>query len=83
LLLGSIWTAVKSDYREFLNQGFRSQEVLVPVEERAGKLQDLLAGFDAPQMLEGFEAMILRISYVQFFALTIKNVPANVPYENG
>jgi hypothetical protein len=83
LLLGTVWTAVKSDYREFLNQGFRSQEVLVPVEERVGKLGDLLDGFNAQQLGEGFQTMILRISYVQFFALTIKNVPANLPYENG
>jgi hypothetical protein len=82
-LLGSTWTAVKSDYREFLNQGLRTQEVLVPVEERVGKLDDLLTGFSTQQLTEGFETMILRISYVQFFALTMKNVPANVPYENG
>lgn len=82
-LLFSIWTSVKSDYREFLNQGFRSQEVLVPVEERVGKLQDLLNGFDAQQLEEGFEGLMLRVSYVQFFALTMKNVPDSVPYEHG
>jgi hypothetical protein len=82
-LLGSAWTAVKSDYREFLNQGFQSQEVLVPVEDRVGKLQDLLNGFDAQELAEGFQTMILRVSYVQFFALTMKNVPANIPYEDG
>ena len=27
--------------------------------------------------------MVLRVSYVQFFALTLKNVPGEVPYENG
>ena len=42
---GLLWTAVKSDYREFLSQGLRSQEVLVPVEDRVGKLQDLLSEF--------------------------------------
>jgi hypothetical protein len=83
LLLGSTWTAVKSDYREFLNQGLRTQEVLVPLEERVTKLDDLLTGFGTQQLTEGFETMILRISYVQFFALTMKNVPENVPYENG
>jgi hypothetical protein len=83
ILLGSTWTAVKSDYREFLNQGFQSQEVLMPVEERVGKLGDLLADFDGQRLTEGFETMILRISYVQFFALTMKNVPENIPYENG
>jgi hypothetical protein len=83
VLLASTWTAIKSDYRAFLNQGFQTQEVLVPVEERVGKLQDLVAGFDVQQLAEGFETMIMRVSYVQFFALTIKNVPEHLPYEDG
>ena len=83
LALGSVWTSVKSDYRDFLNEGFHSQEVLVPVEERVDKLGDLLNRFDSQQLFEGFQAMILRVSYVQFFALTMKNVPSDIPYEHG
>ena len=83
LTSGLIWTAVKSDYREFLTQGLRSQEVLVPVEDRVGKLQDLIADFQWGQIGDAAEALILRVSYVQYFALTMINVPANMPYENG
>jgi hypothetical protein len=80
---GLIWTAVKSDYREFLTQGLRSQEVLVPVEDRVGKLQDLISDFQWGQLGEAAEALTLRISYVQYFALTMLNVPSSIPYENG
>jgi len=80
---GVLWTAVKSDYRDFLSQGLQSQEILVPVEERVGKLGDLIAQFRWEQMGEATEALLLRLSYVQYFALTIVNVPSNVAYENG
>ncbi len=83
ILSGLIWTAVKSDYREFLTQGLRSQEVLVPVEERVGKLQDLISDFRWEQIGDAAEALILRVSYVQYFALTMVNVPSSIPYENG
>jgi len=83
LMSGLIWTAVKSDYREFLTQGLRSQEVLVPVEDRVGKLQDLISDFRWEQLGEAAEALALRMSYVQYFALTIVNVPSSMPYEHG
>ena len=83
LMTGLIWTAVKSDYREFLTQGLRSQEVLVPVEDRVGKLQDLLSDFRWDQLGEAAEALTLRMSYVQYFALTMVNVPSSMPYEHG
>ncbi|MEN3368671.1 MAG: hypothetical protein V7609_814 [Verrucomicrobiota bacterium] len=83
VVLGSLWTTIKTDYREFLTQGLRSQDVLMPVEERVGKLQDLVSDFGWRQLAEGFEAMILRLAYVQYFALTMVNVPSTVPYENG
>jgi hypothetical protein len=78
-----MWTAVKSDYRDFLSQGFQSQEVLVPVEDRVEKLQDLIADFRWNQLGEAAEAMVLRISYVHYFALTMMNVPASIPYTDG
>jgi hypothetical protein len=61
----------------------RSQEVLVPVEERVGKLQDLISDFRWDQIGEAAEALTLRMSYVQYFALTMLNVPSSIPYEGG
>jgi hypothetical protein len=32
---------------------------------------------------DGMDALVMRVSYVNLFALTLENVPARVPYENG
>ncbi|MBA3486462.1 MAG: hypothetical protein H0T88_04600, partial [Lysobacter sp.] len=42
LSLGIVWTGVKNDYRQFLNQGTGHQVVLVPVTQRIGKLAELI-----------------------------------------
>ena len=83
LAFGVIWTVIKSDYREFLNQGTGQQTVLVPVPERIGKLSELISGLDRRSLDEGLEMMILRVSYISYFAMTLAHVPENVPHENG
>jgi hypothetical protein len=82
-VLGVIWSSIKGQYREFLNQGSGQQEVVVSVEESATKLTDLVTNFTWDNFIDGLETMILRIGYVKFFALTLANVPDNVPYERG
>lgn len=80
---GVVWTAIKGEYREFLNQGSEQQEIVVSVDESAGKLSDLIASFTWDNFTDGLEGMILRIGYTKFFALTLMNVPDTVPYERG
>ncbi|HEY6111210.1 MAG TPA: hypothetical protein VIV62_01715 [Chthoniobacterales bacterium] len=82
-VFGVIWSSIKGQYREFLNQGSGQQEVVVSVEESATKLTDLVTNFTWDNFTDGLETMILRIGYVKFFALTLANVPDNVPYERG
>lgn len=81
--LGIVWTVIKSDYREFLNQGTRQQTILVPVSDRVDKLGELISELDAPSVEEGLGNLILRVSYVRYFALSVANVPANLPHEQG
>ena len=66
---GVVWTAIKQDYRAFLNQGSEQQEVVVSVDESVGKLSDLLAGFTWDNFTEGLDQMILRIGYTKYFRL--------------
>ena len=81
--LGVVWTAVKMDYREFLaNEGTANEEA-IPVERKFGKLADLVESVTWDNFTDGIDALILRVSYVNFFALTLENVPARIPYENG
>ena len=84
LVISSIvWSAIKEDYREFLNQGSKAQEVLVPIPERIDKLEELLSGLTDEGFFQGVDALIARVGYVTYFALTIGNVPDHLPYEKG
>ncbi len=81
--VGVVWTAIKGDYREFLNQGNEEQVVLVSVEQQIQKIQDLLENFTWQNLNDGLEDMMLRLSYVHYFALTLITVPNSIPHENG
>ena len=78
-----IWSAIKEEYRDFLNQGSRMQEVVVPIPARVDKLQELVGGLTDEGFFQGVEALISRVGYVTYFALTIGNVPDHLPYERG
>jgi hypothetical protein len=80
---GIVWSAVKQDYRDFLNQGTGEQQVLVPIEERGAKLSELVGGMSWDSFANGLDTMMLRVSQVSLFASTLMNVPERVPYEHG
>lgn len=82
-LFGVVWTAIKSEYREFISQGTNQQVVVVSTEEKVNKLEDLVSGLNWDNFTDGLDRMIVRVGYTNFFALTLMNVPENVPYENG
>jgi hypothetical protein len=81
--LSIIWTVIKDEYRDFLNQGSEQQVVTAPIPERIAKLGELLGKVDAKTISAGLNDMILRVSYVNYFALCMKNVPAAIPHEHG
>ena len=57
--------------------------VLIPVHERLGTLRDLVLELNKEKLAEAVENLVLRIGYMDLFALTIENVPDNVPFEHG
>jgi hypothetical protein len=83
LLLAVFWSAVKQDYRDFLNQGTGAQEVLRPFDERIGYLVDKAGEFDREQFAIGFEELLARLSYIDFLASTMERVPEVLPHEGG
>ncbi len=80
---GIVWTAIKQDYREFLNGGENQQIVTVTAEESADRLADLISKLNWRDISDGMDTMILRVSYTQFFAQAMVNVPTSIPFENG
>ena len=83
LVLSAFWSAIKMNYRHFLNENSISQVVLVPVAARLSYLATQVESADMETLGRGFDALWSRIAYVEFFGATLRNVPANMPHENG
>jgi hypothetical protein len=81
--LALVWTAIKKDYRLFLNQGSGNQVVLVPVEQRVAKLRELVGGLTARKLGESMQALSERLTYVSYFGEVIQIVPGSIAHEGG
>ena len=82
-VLGVIWSAIKMDYRAFLANEDTGNEEAIPIERKFEKMADLIESITWDNFTDGMDALVMRVSYVNLFALTLENVPARVPYENG
>ena len=84
-----VWSASKGKYRNYLTGGARSQSVVQTNQlNNIAVLWDIVSeDFNAENFSESFErgrdALIYRISYVEYFALALKQVPTFLPHENG
>lgn len=84
-----VWSASKGKYRAFLTGGARSQNIVQTNQlNNIAVLWDIVSeDFNAENFSESFErgrdALIYRISYVEYFALALKQVPTFLPHENG
>ena len=83
LTISAMWSLVKGDYREFLNQGTGRQVVLVGPVERIEKLYELVSDAGLKSLPSGFEALANRIQYIEYFGRVVDYVPAVVPHEGG
>ena len=83
LVLSAFWSAIKEDYRSFVNKGTEQQVVLVPLEDRITYLIDRASDFDSNTLATGFDLLVKRIAYVEFFGGTLHFVPEGRPHENG
>jgi hypothetical protein len=82
LILGTIWSAIKPEYRDFISQG-EGQHVQVTTTEQLSKLSELVMKLDAQSFSAGSETLVQRVGYVQFFSMVLRMVPESIPHENG
>jgi hypothetical protein len=84
-----MWSVVKGDYRNYLTGGKRSQ--VVQQQGTFDNLQRLGAlvsesfsgeNFNA-NFRKGIENLANRISYTEYFAMSVKQVPEFLPFEKG
>jgi len=84
-----VWTVVKGEYRQYLTGGRRTQVVeqqstLTNLE----KLSDLVkVDFTGEKFSENFsrgvQGLANRVNYTEYFAMSVRQVPAILPFENG
>ena len=77
------WSAMKHDYRDFLNQGTGQQVVDQPLAARLGYLGNAADEFNGNQFQKGLRALTVRESYIDVLAATLDHVPEEVPFEDG
>jgi hypothetical protein len=84
-----VWSASKGKYRAFLTGGERSQNVVQTNQlNNIAVLWDIVSEDFSPENFStsferGRDALVYRISYVEYFALALKQVPTFLPHENG
>jgi len=83
LFLGIVWSAIKVEYRAFVNSGTGQQVVLVNYPARVAELGHLVSGLDAQALAAGGDRLIQRIMYFNFFGVVLDRVPNILPYEDG
>ncbi len=83
LLAGITWTAIKVDYRIFVNGGSQSQSVHVAKSEQLGKMFSLISSLRGVDIAIAIENLSNRITYVQYFGAAIEYVPSNTSHTYG
>lgn len=89
IFISVVWTYSKGEYRKYLTGGERSQIIV-----QQGQFQNIFKFIDivkrdfsstnfSTSFSIGMENLVYRISYVEFLALTIKQVPTYIPHQNG
>jgi len=83
LFLMTYWQAIKVDYRSFLNAGTDAQVILVSPQQRLSFLFDRSVSLTLDEMYAALDPGLARLGYIDFFAMTIEQVPRHIPYQRG
>jgi hypothetical protein len=77
------WTAIKSDYRKFLNQGSKQQVVEVSRTEAFSKIEEKVSALTWEDYQNVLGLFLYRAQYILHLAKTMDRVPDVLPHENG
>jgi len=87
--VSAVWSYSKGEYRMYLTGGERSQVIIENDQfKNIGKLAEIIQkDFSGENFANSFslgsDNLVYRVSYVEFLALTLKNVPTYIPHEDG
>lgn len=77
------WTAIKKDYRDFLNKGTKQQVVAVSRSAAFNKIGEKIGKLTWQDYQNVTGAFLYRVQYVFHLARTMDRVPEVLPHENG
>jgi hypothetical protein len=77
------WTAIKSDYRKFLNQGTKQQVVTVSRSDAFDKIEEKVSSLTWKDYQRELDVFLYRAQYILHLARTMDNVPELLPHEYG
>jgi hypothetical protein len=83
LSLGLVWTAIKKEYRDFVNQGSKQQVVLVSYSQRVAEIASLVSNLSGQDLSVAADDMMRRLMYFKFFGVVLDRVPNVLPYQDG
>jgi len=83
IYLGSFWTYIKKDYRNFVNKGSEQQIVHVSRTDALSKISDLATTTTTENVKGGFDVLIDRLSLVRYFNAVYNYVPVKRSFEYG
>ena len=81
--LGIYWTAVKEEYRDFLNAGTGTQGVVASRGEAYAKLFELIANVQDDDIKLSSGQLLTRLSWIGAFDAVYRRVPDKIPHEEG
>lgn len=75
LLMGSIWMSIRAEYRSYVNQGTQTQTVRVSKVDQVRQAFSLASEVSVDDAVRNLDAVALRLSYVDLFAVVLDYVP--------
>ena len=86
VLLVFVWQSIKGEYRQFLNGGQFSQQVVVSQTDALTKFQELATNAITSSNLtedNTLDATFRRVGYLEYFSNAAAKVPAEIDHEKG
>jgi hypothetical protein len=77
------WTAIKGDYRNFVNQGSGQQVVEVSRTEALDKITEKVGSLNWEDFRLASYMLLYRLQYILHLAKTMDRVPEVLPHEEG
>ena len=77
------WTAIKSDYRDYLNGGTRQQVIEVSRGDAFNKIGEKVGNIGWKDYQQAMVMFLYRVQYTYHLAKTMDRVPEIMPHENG